>query len=219
MRGHRRPASLAIGDAAFWIATPGSAGPRLHPRAIGGATSRILLVTDDPDAVFGQAVTAGAIPTAPPGKRARLAPGPDHRPARPPLGSRPPLNAWPPLDRDLGRLGKPGQPSRTRADRPARRHHRRRRPNEVTEHIGGSGSAVAPSVVTFRDRAGRLRAVVDGRQWAVSGVWLYLVTITPGSGPRPGGFHDPGALSAISAPAAPGSWNAARNCHKMWARS
>jgi hypothetical protein len=68
VRGHRRPASLAIGDAAFWIATPGSAGPRLHPRAIGGATSRILLVTDDPDAVFGQAVTAGAIPTAPPGK-------------------------------------------------------------------------------------------------------------------------------------------------------
>jgi PhnB protein len=60
-------AQLAIGDAAFWVATAGSAGPRLHPTAIGGATSRTLLVVDDPDAVFGQAVTAGATPAAQPG--------------------------------------------------------------------------------------------------------------------------------------------------------
>src|SRR5262249_16778924 len=60
-------AQLAIGDAAFWVATAGSAGPRLHPKAIGAATSRTLLVVDDPDAVFGQAVTAGASPTAQPG--------------------------------------------------------------------------------------------------------------------------------------------------------
>ena len=60
-------AQLAIGDAAFWVATAGSAGPRRNPTAIGGATSRTLLVVDDPDAVFGQAVTAGATPAAPPG--------------------------------------------------------------------------------------------------------------------------------------------------------
>jgi PhnB protein len=60
-------AQLAIGDAAFWVATAGSAGPRRNPNAIGGSTSRTLLVVDDPDAVFGQAVTAGATPDARPG--------------------------------------------------------------------------------------------------------------------------------------------------------
>jgi len=31
-------AQLAIGDAAFWVSTAGSAGRRIHPRAPGGAT-------------------------------------------------------------------------------------------------------------------------------------------------------------------------------------
>ena len=44
-------AQLAIGDAAFWVATAGSAGPRRNPNAIGGSTSRTLLVVDEPDAV------------------------------------------------------------------------------------------------------------------------------------------------------------------------
>ena len=60
-------AQLAIGDAAFWVAAAGSAGPRRNPKAVGGATSRTLLVVDDPDAVFGQAVNAGAVPAAQPG--------------------------------------------------------------------------------------------------------------------------------------------------------
>jgi PhnB protein len=60
-------AQLAIGDAAFRVATAGSAGPRRNPDAIGGSTSRTLLVVDDPAAVFGQAVTAGATPAAQPG--------------------------------------------------------------------------------------------------------------------------------------------------------
>lgn len=60
-------AQLAIGDAAFWVATAGSAGPRLNPKAIGGATGRTLLVVDDPDAVFRHAVAAGAIASAQPG--------------------------------------------------------------------------------------------------------------------------------------------------------
>ena len=58
-------AQLAIGDAAFWVSTAGSAGQRIHPKAIGGATSRTLLIVDDPEAVFHHAVTAGATPTAP----------------------------------------------------------------------------------------------------------------------------------------------------------
>ncbi len=59
-------AQLGIGGAAFWVSTAGSAGRRVHPNAIGGATGRILLVTDDPDTVFRQAVTAGATSTAQP---------------------------------------------------------------------------------------------------------------------------------------------------------
>jgi PhnB protein len=53
-------AQLAIGDAAFWIAATGPSAERLVPRAIGGATGRVLLVVDDPDAVFARAVIAGA---------------------------------------------------------------------------------------------------------------------------------------------------------------
>ena len=41
-------AQLAIGDAAFWVSTAGSAGQRIHPKAPGGATSRTLLIVDDP---------------------------------------------------------------------------------------------------------------------------------------------------------------------------
>ena len=61
-------AQLAIGDAAFWVATGGSAGQRVNPKAIGGTTGRTLLVVDDPDAVFRQAVASGAVATAEPGE-------------------------------------------------------------------------------------------------------------------------------------------------------
>jgi PhnB protein len=56
-------AQLAVGDAAFWIAS--ADGKRFSPQAIGGATSRTMLVVDDPDTVFAQAVDAGATPTSP----------------------------------------------------------------------------------------------------------------------------------------------------------
>jgi PhnB protein len=57
-------AQLAIGDAAFWVSSGGSEGPRFSPTAIGGATGRTLLVVDDPDAVLAQAVGAGATPAS-----------------------------------------------------------------------------------------------------------------------------------------------------------
>ena len=59
-------AQLAVGGAVFWVSTAGSSGRRLHPKAIGGTTSRTLLVVDDPDAVFRVAVAAGAVATAHP---------------------------------------------------------------------------------------------------------------------------------------------------------
>jgi PhnB protein len=53
-------AQLAIGEAAFWIAAVGESSERLVPRAIGASTGRVLLVVDDPDAVYAGAVEAGA---------------------------------------------------------------------------------------------------------------------------------------------------------------
>jgi PhnB protein len=61
-------AQLAIGDAAFWVATAGSSGQRVNPNAIGGTTGRTLLVVDEPGTVFRRAVAAGAVATAEPGE-------------------------------------------------------------------------------------------------------------------------------------------------------
>src|SRR4029450_2974668 len=58
-------AQLGVGDAAFWIAPAASTMKGLDPRAIDGATSRALLVGDDPDTVTAQAVRAGAKETSP----------------------------------------------------------------------------------------------------------------------------------------------------------
>jgi PhnB protein len=59
---------LGVGDAAFWIAPASPRLKRLDPRAIDGATSRTLLVVDDPDTVTAQAVRAGAQEASPVGE-------------------------------------------------------------------------------------------------------------------------------------------------------
>jgi len=58
-------AQLGVGDAAFWVAGVSSTMKRLSPKAIDGATSRTLLVVDDPAAIHRQAVAAGATETSP----------------------------------------------------------------------------------------------------------------------------------------------------------
>ena len=58
-------AQLGVGDAAFWVAPASSEMRRLSPHSIDGATSRTLLVVEDPDAVIQRAVSAGAAETAP----------------------------------------------------------------------------------------------------------------------------------------------------------
>jgi PhnB protein len=63
--GNEIVAQLAVGDAAFWVAASSETMKRLSPRAIGGATSRTLLVVDDPDSVVSQAVAAGATELSP----------------------------------------------------------------------------------------------------------------------------------------------------------
>jgi PhnB protein len=53
-------AQLSVGDAAFWVAAASSSMKRFSPQEIGGATSRTLLVVEDPERVVAQAVAAGA---------------------------------------------------------------------------------------------------------------------------------------------------------------
>ena len=63
--GDQIVAQLAVEGAAFWVSSADPGMQRLSPQAIGGTTSRTLLVVDDPDRVHAQAVRAGAIETAP----------------------------------------------------------------------------------------------------------------------------------------------------------
>jgi PhnB protein len=58
-------AQLGVGDAAFWVAGTSATMKRLSPRAIDGATSRTLLVVEDPDSVVRQAVAAGGTESSP----------------------------------------------------------------------------------------------------------------------------------------------------------
>jgi PhnB protein len=58
-------AQLAVGDAAFWVSGTSVTMRRLSPREIEGATSRTLLVVDDPESLVRQAVAAGATERSP----------------------------------------------------------------------------------------------------------------------------------------------------------
>jgi PhnB protein len=58
-------AQLSVGDAAFWVAAASSQMKRFSPEQIDGATSRTLLVVDDPEEVVARAVAAGATESSP----------------------------------------------------------------------------------------------------------------------------------------------------------
>jgi PhnB protein len=60
-------AQLGVGEAAFWVASSSESMKRFSPRAIEGATSRTLLVVDDPASFTRRAVAAGATETSPVG--------------------------------------------------------------------------------------------------------------------------------------------------------
>jgi PhnB protein len=53
-------AQLAVGGASFWVSDESPPNGNFSPESVGGATARVLLVVDDPDAVVAQAVSAGA---------------------------------------------------------------------------------------------------------------------------------------------------------------
>jgi uncharacterized glyoxalase superfamily protein PhnB len=53
-------AELAMGQSRFWVADESPEHKNFSPETLGGGTVRMVLVVDDPDAVFARAVEAGA---------------------------------------------------------------------------------------------------------------------------------------------------------------
>ena len=53
-------AQLSVAGARFWVSSASDQLRRFSPAAIGGATGRVLLVVDDPEALMRTAVAAGA---------------------------------------------------------------------------------------------------------------------------------------------------------------
>jgi len=58
-------ARLAVGSAEFWVADESPEYKNFSPETLGGATVRMLLMVEDPDAMFQQAVSAGAASVVP----------------------------------------------------------------------------------------------------------------------------------------------------------
>src|SRR5579862_5430179 len=57
-------AQLSIAGARFWVAGSSGAMGRFSPRAIGGATGRLLLIVEDPHAVVADVIAHGGIPVS-----------------------------------------------------------------------------------------------------------------------------------------------------------
>jgi PhnB protein len=53
-------AQLAVGGAEFWLADESPENLNFSPETLGGSTARMILVVDNPDAFFDQALAAGA---------------------------------------------------------------------------------------------------------------------------------------------------------------
>jgi PhnB protein len=53
-------AQLSVGDATFWVSDESPAHGNFSPESVGGATTRMLLIVDDPDAAVARAMAAGA---------------------------------------------------------------------------------------------------------------------------------------------------------------
>lgn len=52
--------TLSVNGAEFWVADESPQHTNFSPETLGGGTTRMVLVTEDPDAMFARAVGAGA---------------------------------------------------------------------------------------------------------------------------------------------------------------
>jgi PhnB protein len=53
-------AQLSVGETAFWVADESPPHDNFSPESLGGSTTRMLLIADDPQGVIDRAVTVGA---------------------------------------------------------------------------------------------------------------------------------------------------------------
>jgi PhnB protein len=53
-------AQISVGNASFWVADESPPHGNFSPESVGGATTRMLLIVDDPAATIERAVAAGA---------------------------------------------------------------------------------------------------------------------------------------------------------------
>src|SRR5262245_40926339 len=53
-------AQLSVGDATFWVSDEAPDVGNFSPESVGGCTTRMLLIAEDPDAAVARAVEAGA---------------------------------------------------------------------------------------------------------------------------------------------------------------
>jgi PhnB protein len=53
-------AQLSVGGGTFWVSDESPEHANFSPESVGGATTKMLLIVEDPDAVIARAVTAGA---------------------------------------------------------------------------------------------------------------------------------------------------------------
>lgn len=58
-------ARLAVGGAEFWISDESPEHLNFSPESLGGGSVRLILTVEHPDAVFAQALAAGASPVSP----------------------------------------------------------------------------------------------------------------------------------------------------------
>ena len=53
-------AQLSVGASDFWVSDESPEHSNFSPQTLGGATVRMVMVVDDPDAAFARAIAAGA---------------------------------------------------------------------------------------------------------------------------------------------------------------
>ena len=53
-------AQLAVGDSDFWLADESPEHSNFSPETLHGSSARMVMIVDDPDAVFNRALSAGA---------------------------------------------------------------------------------------------------------------------------------------------------------------
>jgi len=59
---------LSVGDASFWVSDEAPSHGNFSPESLGGATVRMLLIVEDPDAMVERAAAAGATVIHPAGE-------------------------------------------------------------------------------------------------------------------------------------------------------